>query len=388
MTRQQFDYDIIIIGGGIHGAGAAQAASAAGYRTLVLEKNSIGSGTSCKSSKLIHGGLRYLESAQFGVVKSCLNERRLLLKNAPDLVHLTPFYIPIYQQTKRRPWQISVGLALYQLLGRYQKDTTFSAIPKAQWPNHPIEQQGLQAVFQYWDAQTDDQLLTQAVMQSAERLGAVCHEHAEVVHGHLQQDHVSIQYTQNNQSHACTGNILINAGGPWVNQILKTIHPEPAPLPIDLVQGTHLIMDSPPPEGIYYVESPEDRRAIFIMPWKNKLMIGTTETVFTNSADQVVPLEQEIEYLKQTLKHYFPHLQPNQCDAFAGLRVLPQTSSNPFSRSRETILHPNQKQQPTVFSIYGGKLTEYRLVSEKLIQKIKTLLPPAIPIADTQHLPL
>ena len=115
-----YSYDLAIVGGGIHGVSVAQAAAARGYSLLLLEQSALAAGTSSRSSKLIHGGLRYLESAQFSLVRECLAERALLLKLAPELVHLVPFHSPIYHNTKRRPWQISIGLSLYRLLGGFQ----------------------------------------------------------------------------------------------------------------------------------------------------------------------------------------------------------------------------------------------------------------------------
>ena len=122
-------YDVVVIGAGIHGAGAAQAAAAAGYRTLVLEQTAVASATSRHSSKLIHGGLRYLESMQFGLVRASLRERELLLRLAPDLVRLVPFHIPVYPQTSRRPWKLRAGLALYAMLGNFAP--AFTAEPVA-----------------------------------------------------------------------------------------------------------------------------------------------------------------------------------------------------------------------------------------------------------------
>lgn len=163
-------YDVVIIGAGIQGAGVAQAAALCGYKTLVIEKyNQAGMGTSSKSSKLIHGGLRYLESAQFRLVKESLNERRRLLNNAPDLVKLIPFYIPVYQHSSRPAWLIYLGLFIYSLFSH----KSFARIRKKDWLTlDGLNTHHLKQVFKYYDAQTDDQLLTQRVIQSASKLGA------------------------------------------------------------------------------------------------------------------------------------------------------------------------------------------------------------------------
>ena len=129
----QDEYDVVVVGGGIHGAGVAQAVAACGKSVLLLEQNSIASGTSSRSSKLIHGGLRYLETAQFSLVRECLTERSLLLKNAPDLVRLVPFYFPLYDTTSRRPWQIRAGLSLYSILGGLGVSNRFRSMPYHKW---------------------------------------------------------------------------------------------------------------------------------------------------------------------------------------------------------------------------------------------------------------
>ena len=161
-------FDVIVIGGGIHGAGVLQAAAAAGYSALLIEKSALASGTSSRSSKLIHGGLRYLESGQFALVRESLHERAVHLRIAPDLVELKPFFIPVYGQTRRRPWQLKLGLWIYALLGGFDASTRFGSVPRREWSElDGLETRGLDAVIRYYDAQTDDAQLTRAVVESA-----------------------------------------------------------------------------------------------------------------------------------------------------------------------------------------------------------------------------
>src|SRR5271168_3386108 len=166
------EYDVIIIGGGIHGAGVLQAAAAAGHSALLVERRALASGTSSRSSKLIHGGLRYLESAQFALVRESLRERAIHLRIAAELVELKPFFIPVYRDTRRRPWQLKLGLWMYALLGGFGAATRFGSVPRSDWPAlDGLKTQDLDAVIRYHDAQTDDALLTRAVVQSALQLG-------------------------------------------------------------------------------------------------------------------------------------------------------------------------------------------------------------------------
>src|ERR1700704_5626535 len=165
-------YDVVIVGGGIHGAGVLQAAAAAGHRALLIERQSLAAGTSSRSSKLIHGGLRYLETGQFALVRESLRERAIHLRIAAELVELKPFFIPVYRNTRRRPWQLKLGLWIYALLGGFDASTRFGTVPKREWSSlDGLDTQGLEAVIRYHDAQTDDASLTRAVVQSAQDLG-------------------------------------------------------------------------------------------------------------------------------------------------------------------------------------------------------------------------
>lgn len=388
MQTKQFD--IVVIGGGIHGAGVAQAAVAAGYSVLVLEKTSLAAGTSSRSSKLIHGGLRYLESAQFNLVRECLYERTLLLENAPELVKLIPFYIPIYPETTRRPWQIRSGLTLYSTLGGLSAETRFKIIPKHQWQKlDGLNTNGLEKVFRYYDAQTDDAALTRAVMNSAQTLGATLAMPAELEKIELRENESVVHYHQNNQANSCTAQLVINAAGPWVNHVLNNTTPSVTKLEIDLVQGTHIILNGQVNQGIYYLEAPQDKRAVFVMPWQNKTMVGTTETFYQGDPAMVKPLAKEEQYLCETLAHYFPgYTNKDIISSFAGLRVLPKIVGAAFSRPRDTIFHTDNPSQPRLVTIYGGKLTAYRATAEKLLNQFKFVLPEKQPIADTRTLAL
>src|SRR5690348_12268607 len=166
-------FDVIVVGAGIHGVGVAQAAAAAGQKVLLLEQHIPAFGTSSRSSKLIHGGLRYLESGQFHLVRESLLERALMLKNAPELVRLRAFHIPLYRETRRKPWQIMLGLSMYAVLGGFKRGCRFGLLSKKDWSQlDGLKTDNLRAVFRYYDGQTDDALLTRSVLQSAMRLGA------------------------------------------------------------------------------------------------------------------------------------------------------------------------------------------------------------------------
>ncbi|HHJ17330.1 MAG TPA: glycerol-3-phosphate dehydrogenase/oxidase [Gammaproteobacteria bacterium] len=377
-------YDVVVIGAGIHGAGVAQAAAAAGYCTLLLEQyDRPAQGTSSKSSKLIHGGLRYLESAQFGLVRECLVERRRLLENAPQLVKLVPFHIPVYRNTRRRPWQIRLGLSLYALLG----GKGFQKIPERDWNTlDGLRNDGLDAVFRYYDAQTDDALLTQAVLASAQSLGAEIRYGCELQQARCEGNACILNcHTQgkSEEIHTCT---LVNAAGPWVNTVAARIQPAPEQLDIDLVQGTHLVLPGQLQHGMYYLEAPQDQRAVFAMPWQDNILLGTTEFLYQGDPGEVTPRQEETDYLLTVWNHYFKNKMgaDDIIDSFAGLRVLPRSRGKAFHRTRETLLHIDTTRCPRVLSIYGGKLTSYRSTAEKIIRQLQPLLPTRTPCANTQ----
>jgi glycerol-3-phosphate dehydrogenase len=383
------DVDVLVVGGGIHGCGVAQAAAAAGYSVALLERKALAAGTSSRSSKLIHGGLRYLESGQLRLVYASLRERRLLLRLAPGLVHPVPFYIPVYRDTSRPAWMIGAGLALYALLAGITPLARFSMLPRRAWGDlDGLTTQGLKAVFRYWDAQTDDAALTQAVWRSAAVCGARLLCPADFVSAADDGERVSVRYRQEGAELSITAGVLVNAAGPWVNRVLGGIDPAPAPLPMALVQGTHVLLPGPVERGIYYAEA-ADRRAVFVMPWRGKALVGTTETVYAGDPPKdVAPTAQEIDYLLAVYRRYFPDREATVLDSFAGLRVLPAGGGAPFSRSRETVLHVDRQRAPRVLSIYGGKLTGYRATAEKALRRLTPILGPGQAGISTRELPL
>jgi glycerol-3-phosphate dehydrogenase len=372
-------YDVVVIGAGIQGAGVAQAASANGYRVLVLEQYSTpAQGTSSRSSKLIHGGLRYLETGQFSLVRECLTERRYLLNNAPHLVKLVPFYIPVYSHSQRSPWTIALGLSLYSLFSF----KSFQLIPKSQWDQlDGLQTQELKAVFKYYDGQTDDALLTQAVLASAQSMQATVEFSAEVTSIQVEEEKCTITYTQQGQEKIISSKTVINASGPWVSSLLTRVTPILSSQPsVDLVQGTHIVVPNPSQQrqGMYYLEAPQDQRAIFIMPWKDdQLLIGTTENNYHDDPANVKPLACEIEYLLTVYNHHFSDKLTKQdiLSSFSGLRVLPKAKSSAFSRPRDTLIISTDTANPRVLSLYGGKLTAYRATAEQVMKQLKKVLP-------------
>ncbi len=255
--------DIVVIGGGINGAAIAQAAAAAGYEVLVLEQApGIAQGTSGKSSKLIHGGLRYLEQGQFSLVRESLRERALLLRNAPELVKLVPFYIPVFRTSRRSRLTIRAGLGLYALLSGLKRESRFRSLPRREWTElDGLRTDGLQAVFRYHEAQTDDAALTSAVMDSARELGARLLTDAKVIHIRLDEAGALVTYQHQSRPGHCRARVAVNATGAWVNALLARVSPRVSPLDIDLVQGAHIVLGGQPLRGHHMAIPCSMRRA-------------------------------------------------------------------------------------------------------------------------------
>ena len=386
--------DVVIIGGGITGVGIAQFASAQGYRVQLLEQGVIGQQTSANSSKLIHGGLRYLETAQFHLVHKALHERRALLTLAPTLVKPIPFYIPIYQTSQRPSWQIRIGLSLYALLSGFDSLGRFKTLTNEQVKTlKGLKYDGLKTVFQYWDAQTDDALLTQAVARSASQLGAAitsrasCNKIEKNYQGYL------VHYLKDNQANTTQAKMVINAAGPWVNQVLAKVSPAAQSEAIEWVQGSHLVLDIPAQDGIVYLESCFDNRVVFVIPWYGKTLLRTTQLEITSLEQKPIPSQQEQDYLLGIYHHYFPaHGNLEQLTAkisatFCGVRVLPKQTGNAFAKPRDTLFH-SPDGHPNLLNVYGGKLTTFRSTAKSSLDWLMEQLGPRQPIADVDDLPL
>ena len=384
--------DVLVVGGGIHGVGVAQAAAAAGHSVLLVEKSRLAAGTSSRSSKLIHGGLRYLETYQFRLVRECLRERRILLDVAPELVTLESFHLPVYEGARRAPWLLSVGLGLYTALAGFGRGTGFSRVdPGAFAAIDGLRPDGLKAVLKYFDARTDDRLLTRAVMDSAISLGARLWQQAECIGGTLTDTGAVTRIRAGESEREVACKVVVNAAGPWASKMHADLVPGVTAPAVELVQGTHIVLRDFRTRHCYYLENPRDGRGIFVMPWYGHSLVGTTETRFQGNPDTTRPLATEIRYLRKALRHFFPEsilAIDGAAEAFAGLRVLPAGGGHAFNRSRETRFVVDRARDPRVLTILGGKLTAYRATAGKVLDRIAHGLPQRKARADTATLPL
>lgn len=385
------DHEVAVIGGGILGVGAAQACAAAGYSCVVIEQSAWAAGTSSRSSKLIHGGLRYLETGQLSLVRESLKERAILLKIAPHLVHPLAFRIPVYRSTRRGPATLAAGLGLYAVLAGMTTLARFGATWPGRMPetlrHAGLKSDGLRTVFRYFDAQTDDVQLTRAVLRSAQALGAEARCPARLVAAEREKGGYRLTLDEGGQRRELRCGYVVNAGGPWINDVLACISPSASPRRIDRVLGSHLVLEEQLHDEALYLESPVDQRAVFVLPWLGRTLLGTTERPFEGDPAQAAVNADDRAYLLATLRHYFPDARPRIAREFAGVRVLPRGDGRAFQRPRDCVFHVDAA-HPRLLSLYGGKLTGYRHTGQDVVAQLLQALGRRPPKADTATLRL
>lgn len=406
----EITFDVIIIGAGINGAGIARDAAMRGLQVLLLEKGDMGGGTTSWSTRLIHGGLRYLEYAELGLVRESLRERETLLKIAPHLIKAIPVLLPLYRQAARSRLTIRAGMIAYDLLSfdkslpRHRMLTLAEVL--AQAPG--LNANGLNGAAIYYDAQVEfaERLVVENVL-SAKHHGATVITYARVqkLTGQLGDAGGAVEFvdTRTGAALAARGRIIVNAAGPWVDEVLKNGEC-PSKRLIGGTKGSHIIVNSfaGAPSTALYVEAESDTRPFFIIPWDGKYLIGTTDIRFTGDLDQVEIEDDEIDYLLRETNRVISPARLTR-DAvlytYAGVRPLPYTENkNEEGITRRHFIRESPDQEG-LLSIVGGKLTTYRnlaeqtvdLIGRKLVQKLEKALQKCstaiatLPGADTDH---
>ena len=272
---------------------------------------------------------------------------------------------------------------------RFRKYTRFHRVPPEEWKDlDGLKTKGLQTVYQYWDAQTDDAALTRAVMRSASELGAELVCPAMFLSAEVDADGVRVQIDVEGVSQDVRAKVLINAAGPWADQVASKVLPALRPLDVENVAGSHVELPGKVEQGCYYLEVEVDKRAVFVMPKGDRTLVGTTERMYRGDPDVIDATDEAVSYLLDVYHKHFPNRDCQVLDAWAGLRVLPASRDTAFKRSRETQLPVDDKQKPRVLSIFGGKLTGYRATAEKVMSILRRTLPERKAIADTRQLKL
>lgn len=389
-------FDVLVIGGGITGAGIARDAALRGLKTALVERDDFASGTSSRSSRLVHGGVRYLEHGYLHLVFEASRERRTLLSIAPHLVHPLAFTWPVYAGARVPRWKLGAGLLLYDALALFRNVGTHRQLSVAQvLANEPaLRSDGLQGGAQYWDAATDDARLTLANALAAAEAGAVVVNHAsvcELVHSGERVVGAIVADAFGSGSTTIRSGVTVNAAGPWSTAIRRMDRPD-APQAVQGTKGVHLAVPAARVgnHGAVTLLSVVDGRVMFVLPFGALTIIGTTDTQTTATPDAVRASRSDIAYLLESANAAFPAAGLNDADVvstWAGIRPLSanvrETGTDPASLSRE---HSIDTSAGGVISISGGKLTTYRSMAAEVVDAVERALGRTVTAAATQSL--
>jgi glycerol-3-phosphate dehydrogenase len=356
---------VAVVGGGINGAGITWELARKDYDVTLFEKGTCGAQTSSATTKMIHGGVRYLEGLHFGLVHEALHDRAWLLRHLPQLVHKIEILLPIYADSPRSRFEIRLGLTLYDLLAGRQNIARHHALTKEQLLQRaPLVRQGLRGGFSYWDAQVDDAALVRAVVQSAEREGAVVREQTPVVALRREGEQWIVRTARGDESRF---DLLINAAGPWMNELLAR-NGIRARYRLSLVRGSHLVLRQRVSEYGLLLQSTTDRRVFFVLPWKETTLVGTTEVLQTEPPDDVHATDEEIEYLLARYNRYFRNrlTRDDVASTFAGVRPLVGRAANPSAIGREYRVIRNGN----LINVFGGKMTTFMTLARRVSYRV------------------
>ncbi len=354
-------FDLLVIGGGIVGAGIAEAASAHGLSVALVDKGDFGGATSSASSKLIHGGLRYLRLGDIGLVKEAHRERRILMNLvAPHLVRVLPFLFPLYEDGPYRPWFVQSGIAVYSTLARARLNGLVG-VERARRMVPQLRSEGLRSCAFYTDAWTNDGRLTLANIRGAAESGATVLNYAEVVALRPGEAEIVVD----GQTVVVRAGGVINATGPWVDHVRRLEDPRAKPS-VRLSKGVHAVVDTAGAWDAALTISHDKVRVTFAVPWEGKLLLGTTDTLFDGEPETAHVTDDEVRQVLDEAAVAVDGIGPVLA-TFCGLRVLPGGDGATASAKRETVYSTG----PTgMVSVAGGKLTTYRQIALEALDEL------------------
>jgi glycerol-3-phosphate dehydrogenase len=394
-------FDLIVVGAGINGAGIARDAVMRGLRVLLLDKGDIASGTTSWSTRLIHGGLRYLEHREVGLVRESLREREVLMRIAPHLVRPLEFMIPIYRGDERGPRLIRLGMVAYDALSMDKSLDRHRMLSAAQaLEREPgLNPRGLRGGAFYFDAQAEypERLAVENALD-ARRQGAVVIPYAEVQELMLTGNRVrGVRFRDvlAGGTHTARGALVVNAAGPWVDSLLCDLPTDHAPR-IGGTKGSHLVVGPFPgaPKEALYIEA-DDGRPYFVVPWNGLFLIGTTDQRYTGDLDEVVASDEEIDYLISETNAKIPGAalsRESVLYTYSGVRPLPHVADGREGGiTRRHIVEDHGEEDPRIaglLTIIGGKITTYRSLAEQTVDRVFAKLGRKSPKCRTGELPL
>jgi glycerol-3-phosphate dehydrogenase len=387
-------YDLAIIGGGINGAATAREAALRGLKVALVDARDFSSGTSSRSSKLIHGGLRYLEQFDFKLVHESRTERRTLLALAPHLACPLPFVLPIYRGDPYYPLKIRVGLSIYDLLGNLgrvdrhkmlNREEALRLIPA-------LRSEDLRAAAVYYDSETDDARLTLEMILAAAECGAAVANYAEIrtLRTFAPGQEIAsaeVEDRLTGRRYELAARFWVNAAGPWVDHVRALLPGFDGAKTVRLTKGTHLILPGVDPDHALFAAIRPGDRIFLMLPWHGHALLGTTDTDFNGDPASVQPDRADVDYLLAAVNRVLrqPLTAHDVLGSFAGLRALAiEPGRSPSANTREYRFH-EESGIKNIITICGGKLTTARALGEKLVDRIAAQLGVAIASAQASR---
>jgi len=367
------DYDLAVVGGGINGTGIARDAAGRGLRVLLVEQNDLASGTSSASTKLIHGGLRYLEHGALLMVREALAERERLLRIAPHIIRPMRFVLPVVPEL-RSPWLLRLGLLLYDSLGGRKILPRTKVIDLAHHAAGQPLKRRYRTGFEYSDCWVDDaRLVVLNAVDAAER-GASIRTRTRLVRAEREQDWRLVLNARGHRDEV-TARVLVNAAGPWSGIVAETVLRLPGRAPVRLVKGSHVVVPKMFDHDRGYIFQNADRRIVFALPFADKFtLIGTTDRDFNADLDAAAPDADEVIYLCNSVSEYFrvPVGAHEVVWAFAGVRSLcDDGAGKPEDVTRDYRLTVSEHYgSAPLLTVYGGKITTYRRLAEAAMARL------------------
>lgn len=400
---QNYPFDVIVVGAGINGTGIARDAAMRGLRVLLLDKEDISSGTTQWATRLIHGGLRYLQYYEFPLVRESLRDRELLFRIAPHLVRPLGFGVPIYDYMDRGPLLIRAGMILYDALsfektvGGHQmlsREETLERYPG-------LNPEGLKGAAFYYDGQAEysERIAVENAI-SAKDHGAVVLNYAKVDRLLMEDGTVTgVEFSDelNGGKYKAFAPVTVNVAGPWVDEVLDGLQNRSENQMIGGTKGSHIVVDPFPgaPETALYVEAESDGRPYFIVPWNERYLIGTTDIRYDGDLDHVEADDDEVEYLINETNRVIQGANLSEEDilfVYSGVRPLPfKPEGDTSSVTRSHIIYDHSEEDPGIkglISIIGGKLTTYRNLSRETVDDVYDKLHLHAPKSNTGSVPL
>lgn len=377
--RERSDFDILIVGGGINGCGIARDAVGRGYSVCLAEMNDLASGTSSWSTKLVHGGLRYLEHYEFRLVREALSERELLWANAPHIIRPLRFVLP-HQKGLRPRWMLRLGLFLYDHLGGRKLLPATRTLDLRRDPAGTPLKDGFSTAFEYSDCWVDDARLVVLNARDARARGAQINTRTKVISAERVDGlwHATLQDTQDKSTREVTARLLVNAAGPWVDRLLEGALKRNDAHNVRLVQGSHIVVRKLFDHDRAYIFQNADGRIIFAIPYEQDFtLIGTTDRDYDGDPADVAATEEEIVYLADAASEYFrqPIPRSNVVWTYSGVRPLfDDGASKAQEATRDYVLRLDtgtKGSEAPLINIFGGKITTYRRLALSVLEQVE-----------------